>query len=262
MGSRYLTDLADKIRAAGLPVTELEGWKTRARGSGGYESGRPTHIMCHHTGSPPSASGKGDANYCTYQDSDAPLANLCLDRDGRVWVCAAGATNTNGSGKDVWGGGVPENSMNSYAIGIEANGGYGSSWPDVQQKAYVTLVQCLMKAYNIPVGHVRAHFEWAPDRKTDPAGPSKYASGNNKWNMNAFRTDCGKEQEDDDLPLSDADIKKIADAVWAQDLNGTKAWKAMDIIQGTVRQFLGGWKDTTKPPSKTLLQQIHENTKK
>ena len=61
MGSRYLTDLADVLRAAGLAVTELDGWRDRARGSGGYDDGRPTHVMVHHTASPPSASGESDA---------------------------------------------------------------------------------------------------------------------------------------------------------------------------------------------------------
>ena len=36
MGSIYLTDMADWFRAAGLTVVEYGGWKTRARGSGGY----------------------------------------------------------------------------------------------------------------------------------------------------------------------------------------------------------------------------------
>jgi hypothetical protein len=148
--------------------------------------------MCHHTASPPSADGDGDASYCAEGDEDAPLSNLLLDRTGLWWVLAAGATNTNGSGVDTWGGGVPENSMNSYAIGIEAgNNGVGEAWPTAQQNAYVAGVKAMMAHYNIPAGHVRAHFEWAPDRKTDPAGQSNWASGSAKWDMNKFRSDCG-----------------------------------------------------------------------
>lgn len=190
MGSRYLTDLADVIRAAGLAVREYSGWQTRARGSGGYDSGRPTHVMVHHTASPPSWSGQRDADYCTVQDSDAPLANLCLDRDGVVWVLAAGATNTNGKGRDTWGGGVPDNSMNSYAIGIEANGGYGSSWPPAQCDAYVALVDALCRTYGIPNNNVRGHVEWAPDRKIDPAGVSPWSTSTATWDMSGFRRSC------------------------------------------------------------------------
>jgi hypothetical protein len=193
MGGRFLTDLADVCKSAGLAVVEQPGWQTRARGSGGFDTGRPTHVMVHHTASPRSWDGKRDADYITYDDSDAPLANLYLDRSGMVWVLAAGATNTNGKGHDYWGGGVPDNSMNSYAIGIEAgNEGTGEQWPNAQQDAYLRLSNALCLRYAISVEHVRGHFEWAPDRKIDPAGNSRYASGGASWDMNRFRADCAK----------------------------------------------------------------------
>ena len=185
MGSRYLTDLGDVLRRAGLTVIELDGWQTRARGSGGYDDGRPSVVMVHHTASPPSSSGEPDALYCALYDEDAPLSNLCLDRDGVWWILAAGATNTNGAGGPL--AGVPVDSMNSHAIGIEANGGYGDAWPAVQTNAYVAGVAALCQAYGI--GDVFAHFEWAPSRKIDPAGPSPWATGDESWNMDDFRAD-------------------------------------------------------------------------
>lgn len=191
MGSRYLTDLADVCRGLGAWVHEEPGWQTRARGSGGYNSGLPTHVMCHHTASNPSSDGQSDVNYMCYSSENRPIANLYLSRTGEVWVMAAGATNTNGSGHDYWGGGVPNDSMNSYAIGIEAaNNGVGEPWPAQQQDMYIRLVNGLCAHYGIPIGHVRAHFEWAPDRKIDPAGQSRYASGGSTWNMDQFRGDC------------------------------------------------------------------------
>ena len=54
MGDRYLTDLADVARAAGWPVIEVDGWQSRARGSGGFNAGKPDHVMAHHTASGPS----------------------------------------------------------------------------------------------------------------------------------------------------------------------------------------------------------------
>lgn len=251
MGSKYLTDLADVLRAAGLEVKEYSNWQTRARGSGGYESGRPTHVMVHHTASPPSWSGQRDADYCAVQDEDAPLSNLCLDRDGVVWILAAGATNTNGKGQDTWGGGVPTDSMNSYAIGIEANGGYGESWPAAQTNAYVLLCQTLCRHYGIPNNNIRGHFEWAPTRKVDPAGPSPWASGSASWNMGAFRNECNKEQEDDDMPLSKEDIDKIADAVWTYQIQTTNASQTKNEPQAAryflhrsfliMQQYMGGY---------------------
>ena len=145
--------------------------------------------MVHHTASGAGSDGQADVNYCCYGSADEPLANLYLNRAGKVWVMAAGATNTNGSGHDSWGGGVPDDSMNTHAIGIEAaNNGTGEVWPQAQQEAYAKLVQALQDAYLIGTNNVREHAEWAPGRKIDPAGPSRWASSGT-WNGNNFRND-------------------------------------------------------------------------
>ncbi|HEY4377308.1 MAG TPA: N-acetylmuramoyl-L-alanine amidase, partial [Acidimicrobiales bacterium] len=162
MSGRYLTDLADVCRRAGLVVQEEPGWQSRSRSSGGYASGRPTTVMCHHTASGASSDGQADVNYCCYGSADRPLANLYLARSGKVWVMAAGATNTNGKGGPL--NGVPADSMNTYAVAIEAaNNGVGEPWPAAQQDAYVVLVVALQDAYGCP--HVSSHFEWSPGRK-------------------------------------------------------------------------------------------------
>lgn len=209
MGDRYLLDLADVLRSAGLTVIELDGWEYRARGSGGYDAGRPTYVMVHHTASPPSSSGESDAWYCAEGDEDAPLSNLCLDRDGCWWVLAGGATNTNGKGGPLEG--VPADSMNAYAIGIEANGGYGESWPAVQTDSYLAGVRALCDAYGI--GHVAGHFEWAPTRKVDPAGVSPWSGDADSWDMDEFRADLAR-SGGDDVALTDDEIRRIAAKVW------------------------------------------------
>ena len=118
-----------------------------------------------------------------------PVANLYTDRRGVVWVCAAGATNTNGQGRDTWGGGVPADSMNTYAIGNEiANTGTGEPYPIAQQSSVLRSTAALCTGYDIVTHHVRGHFEWAPTRKIDPSGPSQWATAG-KWNMDAFRHD-------------------------------------------------------------------------
>lgn len=181
-----ITDLADVVRAAGLRVIEVEGWRDRARsGDGGqYLDGRPDWIMVHHTASRWSASQ--DVSYLAEGAEYAPLSNLYLARDGTVYVIAAGPTNTNGSGGPMEG--VAANDMNRHAIGIEAgNDGVGEAWPKVQTDAYVTLCAALSTHYRIPVGHVCGHAEWSPGRKIDPAGPSPWAGGASTWNMDGFR---------------------------------------------------------------------------
>jgi len=199
MGSRYLTDLADVVRSAGLTVIEVgsspsqtgDAWKRRGRSSGGYDGAYPNHVMVHHTASGRSADGWGDANYCTFSSENRPVCNIYLARDGRVWVCAGGATNTNGSGTCPHCG--ASDSMNSRAIGIEAgNDGVGEAWPTAQQDAYVVLVGALCANYGIGNSAIVSHFEYAPDRKVDPAGPSRWSKpsgggGGNKWRMDEFR---------------------------------------------------------------------------
>lgn len=197
MGSRYLTDLADVCRRTGYPVTEVgssksvegDAWKQRSRSSGGYDSGKPNHIICHHT------AGSSDhwklSNTLVFDHSDKPCANLALSRDGAIFVQAGGASNHAGQGWDPCSPDVTsEDCMNSQSIGIEAaNLGNGETWPAAQLDSYVRLCGELCRAYNIPVSRVHSHFEWAPDRKVDPKGPPKYASGNQMWDMNKFRAD-------------------------------------------------------------------------
>ena len=208
MGDRYLVDLAEVCRRTGYPVIEVEGWQHRARGSGGYSDGKPDHVMTHHTASGPSMDGWGDVNYMTFSHGDAPLCNIYLSRVPEIFVCAAGATNTNGSGDCSH---ISPDTMNSSAIGIEAgNDGVGEQWPTRQQDAYVTLCRVLCDAYGIANDRVHGHAEWAPSRKIDMAGNSRYASGGSTWNFDVFRHDIAgaigpgptppPDQEDDDMP--------------------------------------------------------------
>jgi hypothetical protein len=187
VGNRYCTDLADVVRHAGLECIEMDGWQTRARSSGGFNSPQPTYIMCHHTASNPGSDGWSDANYIATGSDIAPISQLYVNRAGTVWVCAAGACNNAGSGGPL--GSVPVDAMNTYSIALEvANNGVGEPWPQVQQEAYQRLVQALCDHYGIPAGNVVAHWEWTP-RKIDPAGQSRWAQGAASWNMDAFRAD-------------------------------------------------------------------------
>lgn len=208
MGTRYLLDLADVCRRSGYPVIEVEGWQYNARGSGGYDQGRPNHVMVHHTASPPSSdpmNGGGDVDYCAWGHPDSPVGNLYLSRDGTVYVMAGGAANTNGTGIDPCGL-TPDDSMNSHSIAIEAgNTGVGEPWPTVQQDSYVALCAALCAAYAIPEGRMHAHREWAPSRKIDPAGESRYATDADMWDMDAFRRDvAGTTPEEPDMTADQA----------------------------------------------------------
>jgi len=173
MSGRYLTEIAEWLRAARLEVVEYEGWETRARSSGGYADGRPWGIMWHHTAS--NTSPANDAHYMCNGSPDRPIANLLIARDGVVWVLAAGATNTNGKGGPwAWSRGtVPKDSMNSYAVGCElASDGIGGPYPQAQIDSAFTTSITLGQRLGLADWDLCVHQQYAPTRKIDPATAS------------------------------------------------------------------------------------------
>lgn len=196
----WLTDLVFALRNAGLNVVEYPNWQTRARGSGGY-SVWPLCVMWHHTASPESWNGQKDADYIAEGDEDAPIANLYIDRQGTVWVIAAGATNTNGKGyaQTFSNGTVPDDRMNEFAIGIElGNDGIGEAYPQAQ----IDAVFAASNACNLMCGNMASdvctHNVWAPDRKIDPAtsfavqGPWQpdKSTSSGTWDLADIRNEC------------------------------------------------------------------------
>jgi hypothetical protein len=177
--SQYLEGLAVALRNAGLTVVELAGWETRGRGDNvPYSDGRPWCVLWHHTAS--AGDGADDADYCTFRSPDAPLTNLVIGREGIVYVCAAGPTNTNGKGGPLTfsRGTVPVDSMNSYAVGIEiSNNGVGMPYPTVQIDACFAASNAIAAAYGLEPDDVAEHVDWAPGRKIDPATATAVQGG-------------------------------------------------------------------------------------
>lgn len=163
-----VTNLADILRKAGLNVTEVDGWKTRAHGPLTAVRG----IVCHHTAGPatgdyPSLPIVRDGR----PDLPGPLAQLGLGRSGTWFTIAAGLSYHAGVVLD------PAIFSNQYAIGVEAEGtGLPATdsghiyWPEVQWQSYVRGVRALKEAFNVPTEHVQGHKEVCspPGRKIDP----------------------------------------------------------------------------------------------
>lgn len=232
MGSRYLTRLADALRAAGLDVVEVDGWQYRARSSGGYDGDRPWVVMWHHTAS--QTTPENDVAYIVSGNPDAPIANLYLARDGTVYVCAGGATNTNGKGGPVTvsRGTVPADSMNTYAVGVEmANSGVGEVWPQAQIDAAFTLSLAVTNALGLSPLDALGHVDWSPGRKIDPAtadavqGPWRPRAINTSgsWNVDDTHSELAARDstpppnsEDDEMylaTLSNGDVVVVGSAV-------------------------------------------------
>lgn len=202
MGATYLTDLADRARAAGLTVVELDGWQTRSRSSGGYD-GAPWCVMWHHTAS--NGDGAADADYETFRADARPVCNVNVGRDGTLYVCAAGATNTNGKGGPYRlpdGRTVAADAMNTRAVGMElSNDGVGMMFPAAQLHTAFTFSTLVTGAY-IDGRHdnVVQHVDWAPTRKIDPATAGaidpafgwapRSTNANGSWNLDDLRAKC------------------------------------------------------------------------
>lgn len=189
MGSIWLHSLPDVLRAAGLTVEVYPGWRLRSRSSGGYDS--LLAVQVHHTAS--RTTPKNDMSWMWDNAPERPIGACHLARNGVWTVGAAGATNTSGKGGPLKTskGTIPLDAANRHVLSVEAaNDGVGEAWPKVQQDSYVTGVNAFCRAYGIgyDLGDVHGHFEWT-DRKIDPAGPSKYATGRDSWNMDLFRSD-------------------------------------------------------------------------
>jgi len=157
-----LTDLADACRKSGLPVVEVDGWRSRGHG----ELAGVNTIVCHHTAT--SAKALGDYPSLGIvrdgrPDLSGPLSQLGLGRNGTVYVIAAGVAFHAGATflprQDNW-----------HAIGIEAEADGLSAWPAAQMAAYVRLVAALRDHYGIPLSNVQGHKEIATPlgRKVDP----------------------------------------------------------------------------------------------
>lgn len=195
MGAIWLHDLPQVCRAAGLRVRTWPGWELRSRSSGGYDAVLAVGI--HHTASSPSRTTDQEARALWELHDVRPVGAILLARDGEVVIGAAGATNTQGKGGPYKAsrGTIPLDSGNRYMISVEAaNNGVGEVWPKAQRDAYVTLCAALCDGYDLdPARDVVAHFEWAPDRKIDPAGPpTPWAIAGDRyrrWDMSAFRSD-------------------------------------------------------------------------
>lgn len=156
--------VAEELASAGIKVTFVEGWETRAR-PGDFT---PRGLVCHHTAGPAAGEYPSLATVRDGRGGDdplpGPLAQFGLGRSGQVFVIAAGKANHAGPGE------FRGLSGNNSVWGIEAeNTGLGQPWPDVQLDAYARLAAALARHTGFTSDLVAAHREWTPF-KIDPAG--------------------------------------------------------------------------------------------
>jgi len=189
MGTIWLTKLAEVARRTGFPVVEVPGWQSRSRSSGGLDTFHG--FSEHHTAESPMMDGAQSSNYQCFNASAKPISNAYVSRVPKIYIHAAGATNTSGAG-GPWRK-IPLNAANSNSFGLEiGNNGTGEVWPVDQQLCVVAFTAEMYLEYGAALGwsidDIFAHFEYAPTRKIDPWGPSMFNDYlRTKWNMNTFR---------------------------------------------------------------------------
>lgn len=233
MGDFYCDDLADVLAAAGCRVAEnatTAGWERRARGSGGFP-GPPLGVQWHHTAS--QTSPASDLSWMIDGSADAPVGNVLLDRTGCFWPVAAGGSNTAGKGGPVVmsRGVVGMDSANSTTFAVEAaNNGTGEPWPAAQVDALFAGTLALNAHWDNEPDDVFTHAigvgdGWT-DRKIDPAtataveGPwhPGAVSSSGTWRLGDIHAELLRragQKGDDDMPLSEDDVGRVARAVWA-----------------------------------------------
>ena len=189
----WLTDLADVLRKAGVPVKEMtyqrgpwagKSWKqVGANGQGLTEF---KQIMWHHDASP-AGDSPGALDWCMYSEV-SPAASIWVDRYGTWHLYCAGLAwhaGTGGGydrqGNYAWG--IPPNMANHYALGIETDHGMNEVWPDDQINSLRLGTAAIMSAYGLdPAKALTFHKVWTDGgidgcdyfptryRKNDPDG--------------------------------------------------------------------------------------------
>lgn len=156
------------LRGAGLTVVEEPGWRAR-----GHDFPlRARAVVLHHDASPPGASPDMAAYLAAGFASAADGhydAQAWVDVAGRWHMIAAGSAQHAGDGAG-WGA-IHAGRGNQESFGVETDHTAGEAWPARQYESIrrgLTAI-CARTGWN-PAVSVVAHREYAPGRKSDPAG--------------------------------------------------------------------------------------------
>ncbi|MGK5531526.1 peptidoglycan recognition protein family protein [Streptomyces sp. URMC 129] len=223
--------LVRALKAEGVRVVEYKSWRTHNRNHKGPWG--PVHgVMIHHTVTT-GTDATVELCYAGRSDLPGPLCHGVIAKDGTVHLVGHGRANHAGSGDgDVLAAVTAETSLpadneadtdgNTHFYGFEAiNLGDGKDpWPAEQVEAIVRASAALCRAHGWGKSgdtSVIGHAEWQPG-KIDPRGPG--ITMNDVRRRVAERLDHAASwtpttphsEEDTDMPLSDADVDRIAAA--------------------------------------------------
>jgi hypothetical protein len=201
--------IADELRAAGLEVIEIEGWKNRGRPASTGNFNPTEGVTTHHTGSTSSATVTQPSLAILItgrSDLPGPLCQVATTWDGKVIVIAAGRANHAGAvGKPDCPGMPLGADGNALALGNEVMTNGTQELPAAQRHAIAVVNAVFLKHYRN--GPKRAH------RHAD-------ISGSGKWDIGSLtteqlradaRTALNNLEEDDMKPEDFEKIKALVE---------------------------------------------------
>jgi hypothetical protein len=224
------------LKAEGLAVQEYGSWRTNNRNSKG-PWGPVYGVVIHHT-----VTSADDSSvalcYNGHSTLPGPLCHAVGRNDGKIATVGHGRANHAGLGDDDVLAAVKNETPlpvdneavidgNRYFYGLEiVNLGNGTdTYPWVQYVSAVKWATAYCRAHKWTEKSVIGHKEWQPG-KIDPKGPVVGPDGVFEFTMNRFRADVRaalalpagvwpkQAQEEEDVALTDDDVKRIAHAVW------------------------------------------------
>lgn len=232
--------LVAALRAEGVRVVEHRSWRTHNRNHVGAWG--PVHgVMVHHTVTS-GTSGSVDLCYNGRSDLPGPLCHGVVAKDGTVYLVGHGRANHAGLGDgDVLAAVRAERALpadneadtdgNARFYGFECVnlGDNRDPWPKEQVEAVVRASAALCRAHGWGkqgATSVIGHSEWQPG-KVDPRGPGismgdvrrrvaerlRHPAG---WSPGSTAVPTPEPPKEDDMPLSDADVEKVAKAAARQ----------------------------------------------
>lgn len=200
MGAYTAERLPDYFDKWGVRYMLVDGWLKRGRSSGGFDA--VMGVQIHHGADSPNTKLETSIRYNTISGPTPPIGNATIsrDKDGPLVALYAGlAANTAGVGgpRLTSRGVIPKDGANRVSFAFEAeNDGTHEVWTDTMCDLYVAATVAVLDwASNqtpgapLGAGDVFAHFEWAPGRKIDPRGPSRFNdfADVTLWDMDRFR---------------------------------------------------------------------------
>jgi hypothetical protein len=233
----WLPWLADALRAEGATVREEPGWKTRGRPSSSGQF-NPYGVLWHHTGSTSSPSNPCPTlRMCITgrPDLPGPLCQVVIGYDGVCHVIAAGRANH--AGRCSGWGPFSTGDANWQLVGFEIDYNGTQAMSAKQKDAATRASAACLKRFKHDEGYAARHQETSVTGKWDTGGVTGPQ-------LRAMIRDY-MENGDEDMPLNDADLKKIRTIVkeevgkyhkdTVKDSNDEKIWISSALTRALAR---------------------------